>query len=768
MGRVRVAQNVRCVVGVLLSKSSFLTKLRRFVVAVVVVEVAVIVVSCGEATRDLARARMVTSNRRAGIGDISDELLIYVVANLDPVNLLECAGVCKRWNRVVGDDSCWRRALACYLGGVLPVRYGSPTSTPNANTWQSRRSQELETGVYHAVQAFEFDPRIGSISSMKADFDNDRLLVGSLEKGIVSICRPSTGKVERELVYFNSDLEARPISALLIEKSRVICGHFTGRITVVSQFIAKPATSHNMIHLPELHSSPVTALASFKNIPHVIASGSMDGCVRIWDLSCAKCVAASMRVGRKIKHISLDSKNRLVACDDRGSVAIWDLNPNILLNQQEDCVTLPDPDKFVHNTNDSEPIPIHTLIHDFLSGALVTMVQNQPSSESIRLWSLQPRKAVARFVPAMGGSLESSSVVAVQWDRPRAGTSAAMSLLASVHSDGSLLLWHIPESSLQQSSRESAYPDQIQPYRRILAPHTVACISATIVVDPFKIVVAAAGAVRLWDATTGVELRSPNIRRGGDFGIRHWPIDGAAIAVATGTWRIVAANVSGYVRSWDFSAPSGGLTAVVRNASRNATPGKGKGPASNRAGGSGIAHAAAATSPEKWFSSPKSQIAFDVKNETRETQRELNMERKEDELQRQMWRRINGTLVDESRGSDMFPSSDSLTEQEMIEIALMMSKDEALLENGLLDSDIMFVEEQVISDAPEPEVRDGDSQSSHGFEPASQRLSFASVVSASAGASSTMPLNQSGNVSSSSDQEDEELQYVLRLSLSEQ
>ncbi|KAJ3077371.1 hypothetical protein HDU98_000021 [Podochytrium sp. JEL0797] len=52
---------------------------------------------------------------------IPDELLLVTLANLDPVDLRLCAGVCRRWNHVINDDACWRLALEGFMG-CLPVR----------------------------------------------------------------------------------------------------------------------------------------------------------------------------------------------------------------------------------------------------------------------------------------------------------------------------------------------------------------------------------------------------------------------------------------------------------------------------------------------------------------------------------------------------------------------------------------------------------------------------------------------------------------------
>jgi hypothetical protein len=87
-------------------------------------------------------------------------------------------------------------------------------------------------GSRHVVQ---FDSRIGRIDEMYVDPEEDRMVVASLENGIISrsyifyelnfvtigiasLCNPITGKVDRDLIYFNNDRVPQELASLYIDR----------------------------------------------------------------------------------------------------------------------------------------------------------------------------------------------------------------------------------------------------------------------------------------------------------------------------------------------------------------------------------------------------------------------------------------------------------------------------------------------------------------------------------------------------------------------
>ncbi|KAJ1564371.1 hypothetical protein HK405_015064, partial [Cladochytrium tenue] len=57
-----------------------------------------------------------------------------------------------------------------------------------------------------AKRVVQFDPRVGRISDLFVlDSDEDRLIVASMENGLISLCNASTGKTDRDQIYIDPD-----------------------------------------------------------------------------------------------------------------------------------------------------------------------------------------------------------------------------------------------------------------------------------------------------------------------------------------------------------------------------------------------------------------------------------------------------------------------------------------------------------------------------------------------------------------------------------
>jgi hypothetical protein len=147
------------------------------------------------------------------IAVLPNEILITILSHLDPIELSKVTAVCKRWNIIISDDSCWRLALQTAFG-MLPSR--RITSGSWRREYLTRRGLLKEWGK--GRQAVTFEPRIGKVQVAFMSWDDCRLYAGSVEKGMVSICQPLTGKVERESIFCgDEDRVPMQISVLKID-----------------------------------------------------------------------------------------------------------------------------------------------------------------------------------------------------------------------------------------------------------------------------------------------------------------------------------------------------------------------------------------------------------------------------------------------------------------------------------------------------------------------------------------------------------------------
>ena len=150
---------------------------------------------------------------RSWISSLPNEVMIIILSHLDPAELTKVTRVCKRWNAIISDDSCWRLAFETSFG-VLPLR--RVTSGSWRREYLTRRGLLNEWG--RGRQAVTFEPRIGKVQVAYMSWDDCKLFVGSVEKGMISICQPISGKVEKESIFCgDEDRVPMQISVLKID-----------------------------------------------------------------------------------------------------------------------------------------------------------------------------------------------------------------------------------------------------------------------------------------------------------------------------------------------------------------------------------------------------------------------------------------------------------------------------------------------------------------------------------------------------------------------
>ncbi|KAI9354796.1 hypothetical protein DFJ73DRAFT_296398 [Zopfochytrium polystomum] len=257
---------------------------------------------------------------------LPDELLIQAMANLSPSDLQVAALACKHWYRVINDDACWRSALRSFLG-ALPVRRIARSSWKNEYLRRFRLTRDWTRGSKHVIQ---FDPRVGRIADILVDPDDDRMLAVSRDNGIVSICNPITGKVDRDVIYFTDDRVPIGVSAVLLQRNRIIAAHATGTLSIVTNFSSSSgASAAKLRHIaPRGHPGGVGLLvAGPPSIPTVVlTAGRDDGLIRAWDVATGRCFWIGVGNSESIEALAFDAKHHVAAATASGSLCIWDVD----------------------------------------------------------------------------------------------------------------------------------------------------------------------------------------------------------------------------------------------------------------------------------------------------------------------------------------------------------------------------------------------------------------------------------------------------------
>ncbi|KAI8818610.1 WD40-repeat-containing domain protein [Fimicolochytrium jonesii] len=485
------------------------------------------------------------------INDLPDELFISILANLDHNELRQTMLVCRRWKRILSDDSCWRSAFLVTFGG-LPLRRLGESSWRKEYMKRVQLLRSFQRGK-HIVQ---FDPRVGTVDELFVDYEDGIMYCGSIETGMVAFCHPSTGRVEKGFVYCHPDRLPQRVSALLLDRRRLAIGSLTGSVSIIMDF--KDRANYGVQSMPGPHTGPVTCLSWIPNVPHLFLSGSTDASVKLWDMRTMTCRYTFKGIGTSgITHIVYDKKHGVVAGNADGDVTIWafDAQSAASPSNQADAVTfgtarlLPQKDRSVVG-------PVVAMLHDQVESTLTVMASTGVVGDICR-WDLQTGQAMDILT---GG--HSAPITAGSFDLP--GSTSITSgndrvLLASGDSSGTVCIWAFPR---RPTWDKEGPVNVVKPFRAINA-HRSGITQVRL--DPFKLVSGGAdGSVKCHDLLTGQCIRTLAVRRARDGnegpatvvqgqnrrGVRCIFIQHHQVIVGSGD----------HIKCWDFGTYSGSAT----------------------------------------------------------------------------------------------------------------------------------------------------------------------------------------------------------------
>ncbi|KND01657.1 uncharacterized protein SPPG_03455 [Spizellomyces punctatus DAOM BR117] len=747
----------------------------------------------GSSRRSNRRETGAFASSKCYIALLPDELLIHILANLEPTEMKAASRVCSRWHRVIADDGCWRSAFDIYYG-CLPIRRLAETSWRKEYLKRTRLLRSFQRGK-HVVQ---FDPRIGKIDQVFLDFEEGRMACGSLEKGMVAFCHPSTGRVEKGTVYFNDNRVPTQIAALQLDRHRIAVGYISGGVALVTDF--RDRINYTVRRFAGLHLGPVTCLAWVPNLPSAFISGGNDGTVKVWDVAQSQCIRTlrGPTAGVGITTLACDRKGYVLAGTDHGDLLVWDLDL-ASVEYGSPPLEMPIPAsrvlRFGQTTEDAK---IVSLLYDPTADTALGIVGSPANIDgSIRQWNVRTGEVLVNFIGGHAAEISSAA-----WDRTNPGSSSHGDnriLLATGDVLGTVSIWDVPQPRLSADSTHETMT--ARPVHVIDAHRASVC---ALHIDAFKVVSGAEdGSAKVFDILTGRCIRTLLVRRtrGGNDGLNA--VGGGGVAdgrrmvrcIWAGPYQVIVGS-GDHVKSWDF---------VTSTAS--ATSGKGKKKSSAPNGRRGPARGLRGNAHENTW--------LEIRDEVRESRLEREYEREAEEWSRKQAQKING----------VHPPT-GMSEEELINYAMLMSleeqkdtgHDKALmdaLEQSLLDENSVprnDDEEDLVSEEPhvdldwnldsttDPSTTCSSWDDSKGWGNQSRRGSRLMVYGSSTGSASSVSGSRSslwehvaeryevrekagnklqGNVKVASrvptggyssqnrgtEEDDEELQYVLELSL---
>lgn len=133
------------------------------------------------------------------------------------------------------------------------------------------------------------------------------------------------------------------------------------------------------------HSDGISCFSKSKKHVSLLASGSWDGEVRIWDVVTKKCMFSSYAHERFVRGISFDySGNFIYSCGDDQDINIYNVSQGIskYLNKQEIVPTV----KLV-SKSPVQSIDCSYVTNQFVTGGEIVQLWSQDRSNPVQSWN---------------------------------------------------------------------------------------------------------------------------------------------------------------------------------------------------------------------------------------------------------------------------------------------------------------------------------------------------------------------------------------------
>ncbi|ORZ03514.1 WD40-repeat-containing domain protein [Syncephalastrum racemosum] len=397
------------------------------------------------------------------------------------------------------------------------------------------------------------------------------MLVVSAAHGMAVRCNPANGKVDRHALFSTDDGVPLRVNVVRIEGQRILWGFTQGFITMSIR--TKPLVVRQLRVFADFHQGPVSALALPAFLQDTVLSAGDDGAVKLWDVARSSCVETLIGTLCIPTCLEVLRDNRVVAGYSNGVIVVWNIHVGQIMKRHRDRQPREEMDSaaqrlVISPTVPETSTPVTRILHDGNSNSILA---SHEGSQEVRRYDLTSGTCIAVF----GDGHPLGNITCMEWDTAQPVDSLSLdialklrgpktnakeaAILASYKSDNGFkstrLLVTGDASGLICLWDGDAVPAQeggvIKPLR-VLDEHT-GSISA-LFIDAAKVISGSDdGWIRVWDPLTGYLV---NVM--GNKIPRHAPIDRNDISL-TRVSRICCddyrgvANVGHEIKTWDFS-----------------------------------------------------------------------------------------------------------------------------------------------------------------------------------------------------------------------
>ncbi|KAM3580436.1 hypothetical protein VKS41_007100 [Umbelopsis sp. WA50703] len=394
---------------------------------------------------------------------------------------------------------------------------------------------------------------------------------------------PATGKTERGFMFGHEDSLPMAVSSMKMDSHQIVWGHYSGYVTITTKTIS--TNGRHLKRLIDFHDGPVTALATSSSLHSAVVSGGHDAIVKIWNTSSGRCVANLLGARSEIVKILIDSRKRIIAGCADGSVLSWNLDVVAIMAEARSTNS----NRLTYDSPEDRPAPysqfpdvgiapstaevrVKDILYDDVKDFVVV---HYSDSQKIYKYDISSGQCLAVFE----NPDSTAKVTCLQWDKEiestteevgKAGTgwrqtrhradivaasnfsvltsdeqlsTPTIRVLVSGDENGNICLFNMDS--------ESAGSKPVIPLVSIQGHHTA--ISA-IHIDACKIVTGSNdGWIKIWDPISGENIKILHNKIPRNAPIDRSNIDLFAVKSIVCTDYVGVAAIGNQIKTWDFS-----------------------------------------------------------------------------------------------------------------------------------------------------------------------------------------------------------------------